>query len=230
MWLLVACNWLHKDSPSASIFHSQLDYNLISDFCMHRCCIQISHTGTLVIQHIYAAWCLWSEISFLFHTKLNPVASCSYCLLFIVSTQAVGLCVLLFVCSNVFQPWCKQDLYRWACMLVLKSICACSSWSEYCVCLCEKPHFHPVQRVTVILWLPYTIKALASTKLTLSQWNKTGPAAGMQSAEVPSCCSHTAREKRGNVLTRQVCRGECLKLWWDRQVSDTAGVVICLEL
>lgn len=39
-----------------------------------------------------------------------------------------------------------------------------------------------------------------------------------------------AREMRGNGLTHQVGRGECPKVWWDRQVSNTAGAVTCSEL
>lgn len=121
-------------------------------------------------------WTQWLFVAIVIDTSCGFV--CVYCCLCPLMCSSCDECR---VCTSVHACWRSGFL----CMF---------SVAENCVLKCEKPHFHPVQRVTAILWPLYS-RGFSLHKAHFVTVNRPGPAAGLQWAPVPSCCFHTAREE-----------------------------------
>lgn len=78
-------------------------------------------------------------------------------------------------------------------------------------CVCEAPHFHPVQRVTVVLWPLYS-QGFSLHKAHFVIVSRPEPTAGPQYVAVASCCSNTANEEslRGTALMMAEILGNAL--------------------
>lgn len=135
---------------------------------MDRIKIQISHTSCKAnySNHWYQMMIMISIQMSIFYSAVNPVA---VAVVVIRQADKTRSCVCLLFCGE-----CRICPSVHACRCMITGACSLIEWPVF-----EATHFHPVQRVTVILW-PLCSQGFSLHKAHFVTVNRPRSTAGLQ--------------------------------------------------